>query len=122
MPIKIAAPCVVGQCGKCKQPIVLEGSTLKCACRSESTRKVGDDYDVCEHCKHLSYSRYDPSPHGVGLGAGWMYDVECDTDKCSDVPPYGAFEWRECECPSCGAEIAEDATECPVCGAEFGGK
>ncbi len=92
-----AAPGIVGQCRTCKQPITFDGKTLKCACRTQPV----SNGDICDWCNHLHYSKYDPSPHGVGLGAGYMYVVECDVDdaaeKCPGEPPYGSFEWREDE-------------------------
>jgi hypothetical protein len=90
---------------------------------TESCKKFRAAYDVkkaayelqwshyCKSCGGWGYSSYnfDPSPHGVSLGSGFM----TETEVCSTCVEQGI-------CPRCGElSLDEEGNKCLVCGWEY---
>jgi hypothetical protein len=59
----------------------------------------------CSHCEGWGGSsvKYDPSPSGVGLSSGYMWDFE-PCEHCAG------------KCPRCANPMEEDASACSSCG------
>ena len=53
---------------------------------------------VCETCKNYYEERYDPSPAGVSLGAGYMIDAGCGKEEelPDDSPDVGMNMDNQC--------------------------
>lgn len=63
----------------------------------------------CRHCSGWGgfWSSFDPSPSGVALSPGRMYDFD-PCDQCEGT------------CPLCRAPLPDDETVCKACGQERG--
>lgn len=89
--------------------------TPECQSRMEAHNRVVREYEEkypghCETCRGWggrTYS-YDPSPAGVGLSPGCMWDF----DPCEDCTCQG-------KCPRCGEKVeglGDENVPCPHCG------
>jgi ribosomal protein L37E len=82
--------------------------------------------NACQHCEGHggSVSAYDPSPAGVSLGAGYMYDfdacehcVASDQGEGTEVIDGEEYTVLMGKCARCGARMpTEGEYACPACG------